>query len=57
MRLRRSAVRGPGIAEWVDGCGFSYQNPDGTPFGDAAMLQRIKDLVIPPAWRKVWNPP
>ena len=36
------------------GRGFSYQNPDGTPVTDAATLQRIKDLVIPPAWKKVW---
>jgi DNA topoisomerase-1 len=36
------------------GRGFSYQNPDGTPVTDAAILQRMKDLVIPPAWRKVW---
>ena len=36
------------------GRGFSYQNPDGTAVTDAATLQRIKDLVIPPAWKKVW---
>jgi DNA topoisomerase I len=54
MRLRRSAVCGPGIRRLGRGRGFSYQNPDGTPVADAATLQRIKDLVIPPAWRKVW---
>ncbi len=54
MRLRRSAVCGPGIRRLGRGRGFSYQNPDGTPVADAAILQRIKDLVIPPAWRKVW---
>jgi DNA topoisomerase-1 len=36
------------------GGGFSYQNPDGTPVTDAETLKRIKELVIPPAWRKVW---
>ncbi len=54
MRLRRSAVCGPGIRRLGRGRGFSYQNPDGTPVADAAILQRMKDLVIPPAWRKVW---
>jgi DNA topoisomerase I len=54
MRLRRSAVRGPGIRRLRRGRGFCYQNPDGTPVTDAATLQRIKDLVIPPAWKKVW---
>jgi DNA topoisomerase-1 len=36
------------------GRGFSYHHPDGTPITDAATLQRINDLVIPPAWRSVW---
>jgi DNA topoisomerase I len=54
MRLRRSAVRGPGLRRVRRGRGFSYQNPGGTPVTDAATLQRIKDLVIPPAWKKVW---
>jgi DNA topoisomerase-1 len=54
MRLRRSAVRGPGIRRVRRGRGFSYENPDGTPVSDAATLQRVRDLVIPPAWKKVW---
>jgi DNA topoisomerase-1 len=36
------------------GRGFSYHHPDGSPVTDAATLQRISDLVIPPAWRYVW---
>ena len=36
------------------GSGFSYRNPDDAPVTDAATLQRIKDLVIPPAWKTVW---
>jgi DNA topoisomerase I len=54
MRLRRSAVRGPGIRRVRRGRGFSYQDPGGTPLTDAATLERIRDLVIPPAWKKVW---
>ena len=54
MKLRRSAVRGPGIRRVRRGKGFSYQHQDGTAVDDEATLQRIKDLVIPPAWKKVW---
>jgi DNA topoisomerase I len=54
MRLRRSAVRGPGLRRVRRGRGFSYQDPDGAPVTDAETLQRINDLVIPPAWKKVW---
>jgi DNA topoisomerase I len=54
MRLRRSAVRGPGIRRLRRGRGFSYQNSDGTPVTDKETQQRIKGLVIPPAWKKVW---
>ena len=54
MRLRRSVVRGPGLRRVRRGRGFSYHNPDGTPVTDAETLQRINDLVIPPAWKKVW---
>jgi DNA topoisomerase I len=54
MRLRRSAVRGPGIRRLRRGRGFSYQNSDGTPVTDKETQQRIEDLVIPPAWTKVW---
>jgi DNA topoisomerase-1 len=39
------------------GKGFSYQDHNGSPVTDEATLQRIKDLVIPPAWKKVWISP
>jgi DNA topoisomerase I len=54
MRLRRSLVRGPGIRRVRRGRGFSYENPDGTPVTDEEVLKRIRELVIPPAWKKVW---
>ena len=54
MRLRRSAVSGPGLRRVRRGRGFSYQRPDGKPVTDSETLERIKDLVIPPAWKKVW---
>lgn len=54
MRLRRSDMQGPGLRRVRRGRGFSYQHPDGTAVTDAATLERIKDLVIPPAWKRVW---
>ncbi len=54
MRLRRSELRGPGLTRVRRGKGFSYHDPDGAPITDAQTLGRIKDLVIPPAWKKVW---
>lgn len=54
MRLRRSELRGPGLRRVRRGKGFSYYDPDGAPITDAVTLDRIKDLVIPPAWKKVW---
>jgi DNA topoisomerase I len=54
MRLRRSELRGPGLRRVRRGRGFSYYDTDGAPVTDAETLDRIKDLVIPPAWKKVW---
>jgi DNA topoisomerase-1 len=57
VRLRRSAVNGPGISRIRHGKGFAYRGPDGELIADEAILQRINDLVIPPAWKKVWISP
>lgn len=57
MRLRRSVLSKPGIARKRRGKGFAYYEPDGTVLSDPQTLQRIKDLVIPPAWKKVWISP
>ena len=57
MRLRRSVLDTPGIARKRRGKGFAYYGPDGAPLADDAALQRIKDLVIPPAWKNVWISP
>ena len=53
-RLRRSDPSAPGIRRIRRGRGFSYRTPEGAPLTDPAPLARIKDLVIPPAWRDVW---
>lgn len=54
MRLRRSDLRGPGLRRVRRGRGFSYVDPGGDPVTDTETLDRIKDLVIPPAWKRVW---
>ena len=57
MRLRRSSVDGPGITRRRRGRGFSYYGADGELLDDGTVLARIEDLVIPPAWKKVWISP
>ena len=53
-RLRRVSCSGPGIARRRRGKGFTYVDAGGSPVTDAATLERIKALVIPPAWNDVW---
>jgi DNA topoisomerase-1 len=36
---------------------FRYGDASGRPINDGAKLERIKALVIPPAWRDVWISP
>ncbi|OBH61498.1 DNA topoisomerase IB [Mycobacterium sp. E2479] len=57
MRLRRSVLSKPGITRKRRGKGFAYYRPDGKRLSDPQTLQRIKDLVIPPAWKNVWIAP
>jgi DNA topoisomerase I len=54
MRLRRSDVNGVGIRRRRCGRGFSYTNGDGERVTGPEALERIRGLVIPPAWREVW---
>ncbi|WP_433338061.1 DNA topoisomerase IB [Spirillospora sp. CA-294931] len=53
MRLRRSDVEAPGIRRRRCGRGFRYFGPDGGPVSEDDRA-RIRELVIPPAWREVW---
>ena len=55
--LVRSDLRGPGITRIKTGEGFRYRDPSGTDVSDAATLQRIGALAIPPAWTSVWISP
>jgi DNA topoisomerase-1 len=44
----------PGIWRVKKGAGFSYVLDNGETVKDEATLARIRSLVIPPAWTKVW---
>ncbi len=57
MRLRRSVPSTTGITRKRRGRGFAYYGPDGDLLSDPQTLQRIKELVIPPAWKNVWISP
>jgi DNA topoisomerase-1 len=54
MRLRRVDCARPGIRRVRRGRGFTYVDADGNRVDDPETLQRISDLVIPPAWQDVW---
>jgi DNA topoisomerase IB len=54
MRLRRSNLTKPGYGRRRAGKGFVYLDTDGRPLKDAEAVERIKALVIPPAWKDVW---
>lgn len=44
----------PGIRRVRKGKGFTYVDPHGKQVDDPATLDRIRSLVIPPAWEDVW---
>jgi DNA topoisomerase IB len=54
MRLTRSSADKPGIRRVRSGRGFRYLDPAGDPVRDSETLDRIRALVIPPAWQDVW---
>ena len=54
VRLRRADCSAPGIRRRKVGRGFAYYDPSGERVTDPEVLDRIKALVIPPAWTDVW---
>lgn len=44
----------PGIERKKAGKGFVYELPNGKTVKDAKILERIRSLGIPPAWKDVW---
>jgi DNA topoisomerase-1 len=54
-RLRRADCTAPGITRRRRGRGFEYFfAATGERVDDPEMIARIRDLVIPPAWKDVW---
>ena len=52
--LRYVSDREPGIVRKPAGRYFRYLDPQGSRVNDTATLERIRSLVIPPAWTEVW---
>jgi DNA topoisomerase-1 len=53
-RLRRVDCSGPGLTRRRRGRGFEYVDPSGERIQDREVLDRVRALVIPPAWEQVW---
>ncbi|MGK5641858.1 DNA topoisomerase IB [Streptomyces sp. URMC 126] len=53
-RLHHSRPTDPGYVRVRHGRGFRYRDAEGAPLRDPDALARIRELVIPPAWRDVW---
>jgi DNA topoisomerase IB len=53
-RLRRVDCSAPGIQRRRRGRGFEYVDQDGVRVEEPDVLERIGELVIPPAWKDVW---
>ena len=53
-RLRRADCSGPGITRREPGRGFAYYDDDGERVDEREVLERIRELGIPPAWKDVW---
>jgi DNA topoisomerase I len=54
MRLRRADCSGPGITRKRAGRGFAYFDEDGERVTEPEVLERIRELTLPPAWGDVW---
>ena len=55
--LRYVTDAAPGIRRLRHGKTFLYTSPDGKALRDPETLGRIRSLVIPPAWQRVWIAP
>jgi DNA topoisomerase IB len=53
-RLRRVDCSGTGIARRRRGKGFEYLDENGRRITEPVVLERIRELAIPPAWEQVW---
>ena len=53
-RLRRADCAQPGFTRRRHGRGFVYLDEHRRSVRDAAALERVRGLMIPPAWQNVW---
>jgi DNA topoisomerase IB len=53
-RLRRADCAGPGIRRRRRGKGFEYLDEAGRRVAEPTVVERIRELAIPPAWEDVW---
>jgi DNA topoisomerase I len=53
-RLRRADCSGPGFRRVRRGRGFTYLDEDGRPIDEPDVVERLRGLGIPPAWKDVW---
>jgi len=53
-RLRRSDCSGPGITRRRRGKGFEYLDDEDNRIEEPEVINRIRELGIPPAWKNVW---
>ena len=53
-RLRRSDLAAPGYGRRRRGRGVVFLDTEGRPIRDPDEVSRLRELVIPPAWRDVW---
>jgi DNA topoisomerase I len=53
-RLKRVDCSGPGIRRRRRGKGFEYLDEEGRRITEPSVLERIRELAIPPAWEDVW---
>ena len=53
-RLKRVDCSGPGIRRRRRGKGFEYLDEEGRRVEEPSVIERIRELAIPPAWEEVW---
>jgi DNA topoisomerase-1 len=53
-RLKKVDCSGPGIRRRRRGKGFEYLDDSGNRITEPSVLERIRELAIPPAWEEVW---
>ena len=53
-RLKKVDCSGPGIRRRRRGKGFEYLDDDGRRVSEPSVIERIRELAIPPAWEDVW---